>query len=81
MQRMTRAGTLMSYSEMLRVIGRYVDRNSLEELRLVETDDGIIVQGRVTKGERAGEIDTYQLTIEDLAELRQDALLQRGVKL
>ncbi len=81
MQRMTRAGTAMSYSEMLRTIGRYVDRNALEEVRIMETDEGIIVQGRVTQGDRSGEIDTYQLSIDDLTELRQDALLQRGVKL
>ncbi len=81
MQRVTRTGATMSFSEILRVIGRYVDNNHLEEVRLVETEDAIIVQGRVTQGERQGEIDTYQLSIEDLAELRQDALLQRGVKL
>ncbi len=71
----------MSFSEILRVIGRYIDNNHLTEVRLVETEDAIIIQGRVTQGERMGEIDTYQLSIEDLAELRQDALLQRGVKL
>ncbi len=81
MQRVTRTGITLSFSEILRVIGRYIDNNHLEEVRLIETDDAIIVQGRVTQGERMGEIDTYQLGIEDLAELRQDALLQRGVKL
>ncbi len=81
MQRVTRTGATMSFSEILRVIGRYVDNNHLQEIRLVETEDAIIVQGRVTLGERLGEIDTYQLSIEDLAELRQDAMLQRGVKL
>ncbi|MGB8648325.1 MAG: hypothetical protein WCF84_24025 [Anaerolineae bacterium] len=81
MQRMTRAGTPMTYSEILRVMGRYADRNNLEELRIIETDEGIVIQGRVTAGDRLGEIDTYQLSIEDLSELRQDALLQRGVKL
>ncbi len=81
MRRVTRAGTSLSYSEILRVIGRYVDGNRIEEVRLIETEDAIIIQGRVTQGERIGEIDTYQLSIEDLAELRQDALLQRGIKL
>ncbi len=81
MQRVTRTGAPMSFSEILRVIGRYIDSNRLSEVRIVETEDAIIVQGRVTQGERMGEIDTYQLSIEDLAELRQDALLQRGVKL
>ncbi len=81
MQRVTRTGTTLSFSEILRVIGRYIDGNHLQEVRLIETDDAIIVQGRITQGERMGEIDTYQLSIEDLAELRQDALLQRGVKM
>ncbi len=81
MQRITRAGTQLSYSEMLRVIGRYADRNALTEIRVIETDEGIIIQGRVTQGDRSGEIDTYQLSIDDLTELRQDALLERGVKL
>jgi hypothetical protein len=75
------AGRPLTYSEILRVIGRYADRAHLSGIRIIETDDGLIVQGRVLEGPRAGAIDTYQLTSEDVIELRADALAERGTRL
>ncbi len=81
MRRIKRGEINMSYSEVLRVIGGYIDRAYLSDVRLLETDEGIIVQGRVTQGARTGECDTYQLTAEDLEGLLHDARAQRGQKL
>jgi hypothetical protein len=73
------AGTTpMSYSEILRVIGRYADRSQLVEVRILETDEGMILQGVVRFGERTGQLDTYQLSVEDIEDLRRDAHAQRG---
>ncbi len=81
MRRIKRGEINMTYSEVLRVIGSYIDRANLSEIRLLETDEGMIVQGRLTQGPHAGESDTYQLTPEDLEGLLHDARSQRGKKL
>lgn len=78
MNRPDTGGHTMTYSEILRVIGRYMDRHNLGEVRLIETDDGIILQGVVQIGERAGERETYQLTADDILDLHSNATAQRG---
>lgn len=70
----------LRYSEILRVIGQYIERASLSEIRILETDEGLVLQGVVLQGERAGERDTYQLTPEDLAALFEDGQAMRGRK-
>lgn len=74
-------GKVMAYSEALRVIGRYLDRHNLGEARLIETADGFILQGVIQIGERAGERETYQLSVEDILDLRTHATAQRGTLL
>ncbi len=73
-------GANVSYSEILRVIGMYVDRNNLAEARVLETQEGMILQGRLTQGANTGQIETYQLTSEDILALLQDAYARRGKK-
>ncbi len=80
MNRQTRANTRISYSEILRVIGAYIDHEHLAEVRVLETDEGMILQGRQTEGEGAGQPATYQLTKEDIQILLADARAQRGRK-
>jgi len=69
------------YSEILRTIGSYVDEANLSEIRILETDEGLILQGLVAHGARAGERDTYQLTVEDIKALLEDARAKRGMKI
>ena len=69
------------YSEMLRAIGSYIDDSHLSDVRLLETDDGLILQGTVTDGKQAGERETYKLTIDDLKGLIEDARAKRGKRL
>jgi hypothetical protein len=69
---------VLSYSEILRVIGRYLDMHNIGEARIIETADSFIVQGVIQSGTRTGERDTYQLSAEDLVDLRNDATAQRG---
>ena len=71
----------MHYSQVLRVVGAYAERSNLTELRILETEEGLILQGLVTKGENVGERATYQLTKEDIQELLFDAFAQRGKKI
>lgn len=71
-------GRTLSYSEMLRVIGRYMDSHNLGEGRIIETADSFILQGVVLAGDKTGERETYQLSAEDIVDLRMDATAQRG---
>ncbi len=71
-------GARANYSEVLRVIGAYIDRNHLSETRIIETEEAMILQGRLTEGDRAGQVETYQLTSDDILALVQDAYALRG---
>jgi hypothetical protein len=71
----------LQYSEVLRVVGAYAERSSLSELRILETGNGLILQGLVTVGNNVGERATYQLTREDIEDLLFDAFAQRGKKM
>ncbi|HEY6042463.1 MAG TPA: hypothetical protein VIX58_10045 [Anaerolineae bacterium] len=72
---------VMSYSQILRTIGAYIDKAGLSEVRIIETDEGMILQGLVMQGDRAGQRDTYQLTSADIENLVQDAFAERGKRL
>lgn len=80
MRRPKRGEATLRYSEILRLVGQYIERANLSEIRILETDEGIILQGVITRGEREGELDTYQLTPEDLSALLEDAYAMRGKK-
>ncbi len=47
----------LSYSEILRALGQYVDRYNLSEIRILETEEGVVLQGLVMQGEKAGELE------------------------
>ncbi len=68
----------LTYSEILRVIGAYIDHEHLVDIRVLETADGMVLQGRQTLGEGAGLPATYQLTKDDIQILLADARAHRG---
>ncbi len=78
MVRLMHKGNQVSYSEVLRLIGSYIDWNGLSEARILETQEGFILQGRLSHGERVGQIETYQLTAEDIMGLLEEAYARRG---
>lgn len=78
MRRPKIGNVVLPYSEILRVIGQYIDRANFTEVRIVETDEGLILQGLVTRGDREGERETYQLSPDDIVALFEDAQAMRG---
>ncbi len=78
MDRGKRGQAALTYSEILRVIGAYIDHAKLSDVRVLETDEGMILQGRQVEGEEAGRTETYQLTKEDIETLLADAKAKRG---
>ena len=59
------------YQDLLRSVGRYCDENGFTRIRIVETEDGLVVQGMVSKSLRGEKhMETYLLTPQDLRALR-----------
>ncbi len=81
MRRPKRGEATLRYSEILRLVGQYIERADLSDIRIIETDEGLVLQGLVNRGTRTGEQDTYQLTPEDLSALLDDAHALRGKKI
>ncbi len=81
MRRPRQGNQYLRYSEILRVVGQYVERANLGDIRILETDEGLVLQGLVLQGERAGERDTYQLTPEDILVMFSDAQAMRATKI
>ncbi len=78
MQRPVNNRVPITYSEMLRLIGSYVDEQHLTEVRILETAEGMILQGLLMQGQNAGERVTYQMMAEDVQMLLDNALAQRA---
>lgn len=70
------------YQDVLRTLGRFIDNNHYIDIRLFETEDGVIIQGRPSH--RSGRVkpgpqfDTFLVTDADIRQLLQDAYAQRG---
>ncbi len=70
------------YQDVLRALGRYIDLNNYIDIRIVETEEGVIFQGRPSP--RSGRVkpgpqfETFLITDDDLRALLQDAYDQRG---
>jgi hypothetical protein len=68
------------YQDVLRVLGYFIDERGYNDVRIIEIDDGIVLQGRVADRREFGKssFDTFLITEEDLKELIRDAFRRRG---
>jgi hypothetical protein len=70
------------YQDVLRAVGRFIDSNQYVGIRIIETEDGLIFQGRPSprggKMKPGPQIETYLITDADLQELLREAYAQRG---
>lgn len=72
------------YQDLLRTIGHYIDQSGFTYIRLIETEEGMILQGRISttediRGEKKTE--TYLLTEDDIHNLMREAYARRGKKI
>jgi hypothetical protein len=70
------------YQDVLRALGYFIDDHGYTDVRIVETDDGVVLQGRVAERHEIGEssFDTFLITDEDVKVMVRDAFLRRGQK-
>ncbi len=83
MQKLFEGMTKTDYQDVLRTIGHYVDEHGFTGIRLIETEDGLILQGKIGTGELRGEkkTETYLLTVQDIKDLMREAYTRRGKKI
>lgn len=65
------------YQDVLRAIGRLLDAEGFRTFRLIEQEDGVILQG-MRHGHALRGFETYLLTEEDIQALLRDAYQLRG---
>ena len=70
------------YQDVLRALGYFIDDHGYTDVRIIETDDGVVLQGRVAERREIGEssYDTFLITDEDIKVMVRDAFLRRGLK-
>jgi len=71
------------YQDVLRTIGHYIDEHGFSDVRVIETEDGLILQGKTSTGVARGEkkTETYLLTLQDVKDLMREAYTRRGTRL
>lgn len=67
------------YQDVLRVLGAFIDQNGYTDIRIIETEDGVVLQGRVSDRTTLGEssFDTFLITDDDILKMRQEAFERR----
>lgn len=70
------------YQDVLRALGYFIDDHGYTDVRILETDDGLVLQGRVAERRGIGEAsyDTFLITDEDIKTMVRDAFTRRGQK-
>jgi len=70
------------YQDVLRAIGYFIDDHGYTDVRIIETDDGLVIQGRVADRRELGEssYDTFLITDDDVKVMVRDAFQRRGQK-
>ena len=70
------------YQDVLRALGYFIDDHGYSDVRIIETEDGVVVQGRVSDRNEIGEssYETFLITDEDIKEMVRDSFWRRGQK-
>jgi hypothetical protein len=69
--------TKTDYQDILRAIGFFADSKGFANIRVVETDEGLVFQG-VTKKDGIPQLETYLLTTDDLKAMLNEAYQRRN---
>jgi hypothetical protein len=80
---------LFRYEDILRAIGRYVDTKGIQDVVLLQLEEGILLRGLQPSGERGGkqlveqlftskELVEHVFTAEDLKRIDEAAKKERG---
>ncbi|HMO56474.1 MAG TPA: hypothetical protein PKA05_21370 [Roseiflexaceae bacterium] len=70
------------YQDVLRAIGLFIDEHGYTDVRIIEIDEGLVLQGRVANRREIGQssYDTVLITEDDIKAMVRDAAHRRGQK-
>ena len=70
------------YQDVLRAIGLFIDEHGYTDVRIIEIEDGVVLQGRVREQHSIGvsSYETFLITDDDLKEMVRTAAERRGQK-
>jgi hypothetical protein len=70
------------YQDVMRALGAFIDDHGYSDVRIIETEDGLVLQGRVTDRHEIGQssFDTFLITDDDIKVMVRDAFRRRGQK-
>jgi len=70
------------YQDVLRALGYFIDDHGYSDVRIIETEEGVVVQGRVSDRNEIGEssYETFLITDEDIKGMVRDSFRRRGEK-
>ncbi|MDI3340718.1 MAG: hypothetical protein QJR03_09315 [Sphaerobacter sp.] len=76
----TQGDRLYRLEDILRAIGRYIDQNKIEDVILLQSDDGILLRGfrRPGPGQPGGTLVHHFFTAADLKAIDEEARRRRG---
>jgi hypothetical protein len=66
------------YQEVLRAVGAFVEEASFRDIRILETEDGLVVQGKIDREDGTAATETYLLTVDDLHMMLRQAYEKRS---
>jgi hypothetical protein len=68
------------YQDVLRALGAFIDEHGYTDIRIIETEDGMVLQGRIDERRRIDEssFDTYLITEDDIKTMVRDGFMRRG---
>jgi hypothetical protein len=68
------------YQDVLRALGYFIDENGYVDVRIVESDDGLVFQGRSTKRpshDSKSPFDTFLITDGEIKEMVRGSYKRR----
>ncbi|MBN1485839.1 MAG: hypothetical protein JXA37_14085 [Chloroflexia bacterium] len=70
------------YQDILRALGRFIDENQYIDVRIIESEDGLIFQGRPSpksgRVKPGPQFETFLITDDDLRGLLKESYARRG---
>lgn len=71
------------YQDIFRSIGSYIDEHKLTNIRLIETENGLLLQGTPVRDDNSREAQnvppqTYLLTMNDIEQMLRRSYARRG---
>lgn len=69
------------YQDVFRALGYFIDENGYTDVRIVESEEGLVFQGRTSKRRNEkdkSEFDTFLITDTEIKDMVRESYKRRG---